>query len=79
MTQRRQLMGIGGLPPLAFMDLVKAAEDVVYLAKSENESPEIDDAFVSAIVRLRDAARAASPLVSPPGPPAPPRNPEMFS
>jgi len=41
----------------------------------EGESPDVDAAFVAAVVRLRDAANAARPHVKPPGPPVPPRGP----
>ncbi len=78
MSERYEPVYSTPLPPVAFEELVKAAEAVWELGKSEDESPAIDDAFVAAMVRLRDATRAARPLISPPGPPNPPRSQEMF-
>lgn len=48
---------------ITFRDLLDAADLVTSLAGSDDESPAVEDAFVAAIVRLRDAAEAARPYV----------------
>lgn len=58
---------------LLVRELVESADRVIALAKSADESAATDAAFVAAVVRLREAAKAARPLIAPPGPPSAPR------